>query len=97
MGGIERKASFSKGQQWRRERGKASSRDKRTIGEETPLKGPLKNLPVADEKGRSGSTGPIPVVPSRVDSRKNEDQSALPDSARNGSTGPLGPVVLPSR
>ena len=26
MGGIERKASFSKGQQWRRERGKTSSR-----------------------------------------------------------------------
>ena len=49
-----------------RERGKASSRGERIVGEETPLKGPLKNLPVADEKGRSGSTGPIPVVPSRV-------------------------------
>ena len=80
-----------------RERGKASSRVERTVGEETPLNRSFQNLPVADEKGRSGSTGPIPVVPSRVDSRKNEDQSALPDSARDGSTGPPGPVVLPSR
>ena len=37
MGGIERQASFSKGQQWRRERGKTCSKAQGTVGEEGPL------------------------------------------------------------
>ena len=37
MGGIKSKASFSEGQQWRREKGKTCSKAWGTVGEENPL------------------------------------------------------------
>ena len=64
MGGIERKASFSKGQQWRRERGKTSSGSWGLFGGRSPLKQVPRNVTVMC-RNRTQRYYRWAVVPSR--------------------------------